>query len=71
MIAQDMIQEVRMRRHETIPEFADFLGIPKQVLAEWESGIISPPIWTALLIGRIVRDAETIDRLRGLNSAPK
>ena len=58
-----MIRELRCRRGESVAEFADFLGLPEQVLFSWEFGYITPPVWTALLMARIVKDAELITLL--------
>ena len=63
MRVAEMIRELRCRRGESVAEFADFLGLPEQVLFSWEFGYITPPVWTALLIARIVKDAELITLL--------
>lgn len=63
MRVAEMIRELRCRRGESIAEFADFLGLPEQVLFSWEFGYVTPPVWTALLIARVVQDTETITLL--------
>lgn len=63
MRVSEMIRELRCRRGESIAEFADFLCLPEQVLFSWEFGYVTPPIWTALLIARVVQDAEMITLL--------
>ena len=46
------IRRIRLERHMTLEEFAEFLGTSKQNLSRYENGDVTPKISTAAMIAK-------------------
>lgn len=58
------IKEIRMQTNMSQQKFADYFGIPKHSLQNWEYGVTKPPAYVINMIERILTLEKCINTLK-------
>lgn len=65
MKSKDYIKELRIKTGMTRQEFADYFGIPRGTIRNWEQGVSEPPDYVIIMIEKILKHEAKIHIYNG------